>query len=162
VRALDPAGPTSVGGRRLSEATTPVRDSSLAVLIGPRVIARAEPRSPASGESTLRSQKINVLRREMPVIPAKRSAELQASTRGLGWIPACGLRPCGNDAQAGSHLAVENAVEGIEGPGETVAYLVLRFLELALVGLEALELGPQGIAFALDGRQPLPQRAVAR
>ena len=39
--------PTSVGGRRVSEATASVRDSSLADLIGPRVFARDAPRSPA-------------------------------------------------------------------------------------------------------------------
>src|SRR5262249_30092287 len=46
--SVDPAWSLQVvGGRRISEATAPVRDSSRASLIGPRVNAHDAPRSPA-------------------------------------------------------------------------------------------------------------------
>ncbi len=104
------------------------------------------------GESTPRSQKSNVV----AVIPAsaKRVRGSPATAVGLGWIPRCARLAgmTGRSPLPSRMLCSESRAQARRSRTCACVSSSCRWSRL-----EVLELRLQGIALALDGRQPLPQ-----
>jgi hypothetical protein len=133
----------------MSEATAPVRDSSLADLIGPWVVLLLTHPAALQGSTyvVFAKNQCTVARAAPP--PAILRGVVHTIARfERPWRDRPNRRPATKSA-----FPVKNAVQGVQGPGYAITYLRLRLLQVAYPGFRTLQIGPQSVPLTLQCRE---------